>query len=113
MQETKYDNETLAALLSPGSKCVHNLLQLSSDIAAGQTGSNLYPSRTEVAIESQSRSRSDSGEHASTVHQERDFEEYGELGHLGGDDEDSGRDGGFGHPDIRLKSLDSSMPVFF
>ena len=111
MQGTKYDNETLAALLSPGSKCVHNLLQLSSDIAAGQTGSN--PSRMEVAIESQSRSRSDSGEHASTVHQERDFEEYGELGHLGGDDEDTGRDGGFGHPDIRLKSLDSSMPVFF
>ena len=111
MQGTKYDDEILAALLSPGSKCVHNLLQLSSDIAAGQTGSNL--SRTEVAIESQSRSRSDSGEHASTVHQERDFEEYGELGHLGRDDEDTARDGGFGHPDIRLKSLDSSMPVFF
>ena len=110
MQGTKYDDEILAALLSPGSKCVHNLLQLSSDIAAGQTGSNL--SRTEVAIESQSRSRSDSGEHASTVHQERDFEEYGELGHLGRDDEDTARDGGFGHPDIRLKSLDSSMPVF-
>jgi len=111
LKGTKYDTETLAALLSPGSKCFHNLLQLSSDIAAGQTGSQCS-SGTEVAIESRSRSRSDSGEHASAVHQESDFDEDGELGHLGGDDKDTSRDSGCGHPDIRLKSLDSSMPVF-
>ena len=80
LQEANYDTDTLAALLSPGSKCVDNLLQLSTEIAAGQTGSR-YSSGTEPS-------------------------------YVGGDDTDTSRHGGC-DPDIRLKSLDSSMPVFF
>ena len=47
LQEPNYDIDTLAALLSPSSKCAHNLLQLSSEFAASQTGRS-RPKGTEL-----------------------------------------------------------------
>ena len=46
LQKPNYDIDTLAALLSPSSKCAHNLLQL-CEFAASQTGRN-RPTETEL-----------------------------------------------------------------
>ena len=111
MQGTKYDTETLAALLSPGSKCAHNLLKLARDIARKRNSSG-----EEVAAElpNFTRSSSDSDEQASTVHQESNLAKDGEQGYSGGDDQDTSSACDDGCPDIRLKkSTESSMPVLF
>merc|ERR1719489_605161 len=44
LQGTKYNTEILAALLSPGSKCAHNLLQLARKVA-GNSDSPPAPAR--------------------------------------------------------------------
>jgi len=61
LQGTKYDTKILAALLSPGSKCAHNLLQLARKVA-GKTSCD---------------------EHVSTVHKKSDLVKDGEQGYPG------------------------------
>ena len=114
MQGTKYDTETLAALLSPGSKCAHNLLQLARDFARNRDSPLLSGEEVAAELPNLTRSRSDSDEQASTVHQESNLAKYDEQGYSGGDDQDTSSACDDGCPDIRLKkSTDSSMPVLF
>ena len=125
MQGTKYDIEILAALLSPGSKCAHNLLQLARKIASNSASNGARNSASNSArkvasnseshrLHNLSRSRTDDDEQASTVHQESDLDKDGEQSCFGGDDEDTRSICDDGCPDIRLKkSSDSSMPVLF
>ena len=121
MQGTKYDTEILAALLSPGSKCAQNLLQLARDIARNRDSPLLLEEEVAAELPNFTRSRSDSDEQASTVHQESNLAKEGEQrvnlakqGYSGGDDQDTSSACDDGCPDIRLKkSTESSMPVLF
>ena len=114
MQGTKYDKEILAALLSPGSKCAHNLLELARDIARKRNSPLLSGEEVAAELPNLTRRRTDSDEQASLVHQESNLDKEGEQGYSGGDEQDTSSACDDGCPDIRLKkSTESSMPVLF